>query len=1137
MSSTLLRPIFGWLLPAVVALSSLASAQIAKAPTPTPKPASSFLFPPVLCSTPENTTGCTVGSVTTTTPTTVTFPSPTASYPAQCASAGYAPFDWCTAGITQACDGSADGCDPGLLQATTLDLPKFNPGTCQKLIRAKLRLDLDVINELCVENLNPGPTPIQYSQNIVACVQAPFTIATPPSVSISVPQGPFPPLPGTPLTGFDGIDDFSGTSGECVQNNLTTFSEYCFDDPTELANFIGAGTISFKHRGSARTNFFGPGNYDTRVRTCGRVRATITYTYCCCITTPNVTAVACSGGPAVDICLPITSCTGCTITCANVTLGTPTLGGSVVTSPSCQVACPAPGCCVRYTAPTNTGGVDTFTYTVNVPGCPPVTGTVTVNVCRLTAPNVTANTCSTNTVDICLPITASPQCGTITCSNVTLSAVTGGGTVAVAPSCGVSCPAPGCCVRYNPAGSTGNTVTFTYTVTSPTVPNCSKTGTVTVNICRLTSPNVTASVCSDGTVDICLPITATPACGTITCSNVSFSAVTGGGTVAVSTACTSCASPQCCVRYNATGSTGSTASFTYTVTAPGVPACTSTGTVTVNICRLTAPPVCIDVCSGNSGKACLPYTFTTACGTVTCTNVTLGTPPLGTLEFGNCTGVGTCTTNCCIQYSAPAGLPYTEFVVPYTVNDNAAGLTCSRQGDITIRIYPTPTANDDLVSLFLPPPPSIPINVLANDDPGSPCGFGALTVVTPQPLTFNGIVQGTVTVDNSTTPPRLRFTPAPTFNLIENDQLCFTYQICNACPVTCAASPIPPNTCCDQAQVCIRVRIPCAVENRNECGSLLLFPEYDNRAANRTLVTITDGCCLNSQVGTSIEVVFIEKDTCEETNRTFSLSPCDTLTFLTSAVNPGPSQGYLYAYAKNTTPAPNNPLGSPIVFNHLIGQEVVLDGITSFEYAINAISFKGYGNEGDLNDDDGDGIRDLNEMHGLGLPPTVNPEYSAVPDRILVPRFLGQSNPGETRLILIGLSGGRLFDTSVSFEGYNDNEVPFSASYTFRCWDKPLLTQISGAFLQTAMKTAGDDVDEIVGRNTHEAGWFWLDGDVALSTAETIHDPAVYAVLIERSGGQYAAELPFEFCGQANGDLLPTGLFGDGPNPVNGDDQ
>ena len=55
--------------------------------------------------------------------------------------------------------------------------------------------------------------------------------------------------------------------------------------------------------------------------------------------------------------------------------------------------------------------------------------------------------------------------------------------------------------------------------------------------------------------------------------------------------------------------------------------------------------------------------------------------------------------------------------------------------------------------------------------------------------------------------------------------------------------------------------------------------------------------------------------------------------------------------------------------------------------------------------------------------------------------------------------------------------------------------------------------------------------------AETIHDPAVYAVLIERSGGQYAAELPFEFCGQANGDLLPTGLFGDGPNPVNGDDQ
>jgi hypothetical protein len=54
---------------------------------------------------------------------------------------------------------------------------------------------------------------------------------------------------------------------------------------------------------------------------------------------------------------------------------------------------------------------------------------------------------------------------------------------------------------------------------------------------------------------------------------------------------------------------------------------------------------------------------------------------------------------------------------------------------------------------------------------------------------------------------------------------------------------------------------------------------------------------------------------------------------------------------------------------------------------------------------------------------------------------------------------------------------------------------------------------------------------------ETIQDPAIYAVLIERFGGYAAADLPFEWCSQTNGDLLPVSNFGDGPKPVPGDNQ
>lgn len=374
----------------------------------------------------------------------------------------------------------------------------------------------------------------------------------------------------------------------------------------------------------------------------------------------------------------------------------------------------------------------------------------------------------------------------------------------------------------------------------------------------------------------------------------------------------------------------------------------------------------------------------------------------------------------------------------------------------------------------------------------------------------------------------------------------------------CAPNGIPDE--CEQFPDCDDDNVPdacdkdittcdCREINRRQCGSLLLYPELDNREGVITLVSVTYACCDEVAESATVEFRFIRKENCLKDDRTFTLTPCDTLTFLTRSVDPNPIQGYMYAYAKLPVlgfPGSPNSSGEPIVFNHLIGQEMILDGIRTLSYSMNAVSFRGLGEEGALNDDDQDGIRDLNGPGGA------LPEYEEAPDQILIPRFLGQDEavnknnlvgpgPGDvfhSELILINLSGGARFTAIVSFLIFNDNEDPTSGEYEFRCWDKPLLRDFSAATLQSALENTIDDPDEIVGSSSRNAGWIRINGLVANSDGpEVIDDPAIYAVLIERAGTYAAADLPWEECNQNNGDLLPLGNFGDGPNPVNNDNQ
>lgn len=353
--------------------------------------------------------------------------------------------------------------------------------------------------------------------------------------------------------------------------------------------------------------------------------------------------------------------------------------------------------------------------------------------------------------------------------------------------------------------------------------------------------------------------------------------------------------------------------------------------------------------------------------------------------------------------------------------------------------------------------------------------------------------------------------------------------------------------------------------NRRDPGSLLLFPEYRNGPGSVTLLTVTNANCeFDGEV--TVEFKFINGSTCNEANDTQDLTPCDTYSRLvTPATSPG--EGFFWIFAKSKTQNSfANPAGNPIVFNHLIGSQLVVDAWEGIDYSVNAISFEAFGNEGENTDREnpgeepdgpGDGIRDLDGV-----------EYERAPERILIPRFLGQDPVAQMRglhsnLILINLSGGVQFTesalnnaggTTVLIHGWNDNEKMFSLEHTFSCWEKTRLGYLQSedvegmvpgttVFDNSTLAATDNDPNEIVGGMGLESGWFWVNGFVANSTVESIIDPAIYAVLIETVRGKSAADLPFELCAQDNGDLLPNNLRGDyngalmPPGRVVGDNQ
>lgn len=288
--------------------------------------------------------------------------------------------------------------------------------------------------------------------------------------------------------------------------------------------------------------------------------------------------------------------------------------------------------------------------------------------------------------------------------------------------------------------------------------------------------------------------------------------------------------------------------------------------------------------------------------------------------------------------------------------------------------------------------------------------------------------------------------------------------------------------------------------NGRNPGSLLLYPEFDNREGTFTILTVTNVDIVETNDPIDVEFVYVGGDDCQEFNRTETLTPGDTFTCLADVHNPEDDNGYVFVYAKEWVGQPQN--GSPKTHNYLIGNVITCDGFDTWEFSMNPFSFEGSPIGGEQNNGDADLLLD-------------GQEYSGVSQDIIIPRFFGQTASRRSELILLDLTGGPGFSTTVDFLIWNDNEEIFSSEYTFDCWEREKLKNISGIFKNHFLKNwTNDDPDELLGASQVETGWMHIHGHLTQDMNDTTPDPAVCAVLIESFHGHSSdvglADLPFE---------------------------
>lgn len=257
-----------------------------------------------------------------------------------------------------------------------------------------------------------------------------------------------------------------------------------------------------------------------------------------------------------------------------------------------------------------------------------------------------------------------------------------------------------------------------------------------------------------------------------------------------------------------------------------------------------------------------------------------------------------------------------------------------------------------------------------------------------------------------------------------------------------------------------------AIAEAPAAGSVLVYPLYDSAPGSGTVVCVT-----NTEVDTRIcaddfregavmvHFTYFDGATCREFDRYEFLTPGDTMCIIADEHNPEGDAGYLVVMALDPTTL------SPLHFNHLVGQAIVVQSGLNFAWSYTPLSFLAQGTVGALCDrddpdaaGDGDGGADFDGV-----------EYDMFPRELVIPTFFEEDATFGNQLTLMSSAGGD-YSNEIRYLIYNNIEQPFSRSHAFTCWWSGELSEISGA----AANLSGDP--EEFGHGT-ETGWASIRGN------------------------------------------------------------
>ncbi len=230
------------------------------------------------------------------------------------------------------------------------------------------------------------------------------------------------------------------------------------------------------------------------------------------------------------------------------------------------------------------------------------------------------------------------------------------------------------------------------------------------------------------------------------------------------------------------------------------------------------------------------------------------------------------------------------------------------------------------------------------------------------------------------------------------------------------------------------------VFNALQPGSVLVFPEFDQRQKRKTQLLIT-----NTDLGADVRVqlTFIcpgnkRRDPfCDALDIHISLTPLGTAVMDVAAQHPPCAEGYVMAIAEDKR-------GQPISFNALIGGYHISKNRRA--EASEAIAIQSIHPAGAV----------LGTNGALQFGPEPDPatqDYAALGTNLLtIFRAVRLDNPKrKTELILLtldSLAGVQNPSTLVFIDFQNAHEVPFSTSWEYVCWTRVSLSRVDFNFLE-----------------------------------------------------------------------------------------